>query len=192
MTVLLVQLYCNQYMLVTPRAIYSYGTRYDPFRKPFSRIKDELEQVDHFLLLGTGLGSALKILQETYHVFPTSTLIDNDLDVLQFSSKYMNLNTAHNVKWICKDAVEYLTTSTTKYDLIGIDIFRDLVQPEFTTTGSFLALCAKALHPKGICLFNMILHEDNEIVDIERKLRRHFSKVTFLLDKVNTYFICHA
>ncbi len=192
MTVLLVQLYFNQFMLVTPRAIYSFGTRYAPFRKPFIRIKDELQRVNHFLLLGTGLGSALKILQDTYHVFPAATLIDNDLDVLRFSTKYMHLNKAQNVEWICKDAIEYLTVSSKKYDLIGVDIFRDLVQPEFTTTGAFFTLCARALNPKGICLFNMILHDDNEIVDVERKLKRHFSKVTFIIDKVNTYFICRV
>ncbi len=190
MTVLMMQLYCNQYVLGTPRAIYSFGKRYSPFRKTFSGIKSELKNVNSFLLIGTGLGSALKILQDQYAVFPNTILVDNDEDVLAFSIKYMNLNTHRNVEWKCSDAVQYLTMNKQKFDLIGIDIFNDLVQPNFVTTDSFLALCSQTLQANGICIFNMILENDNKIVEIETQLKQHFIQVKFIIDKVNTYFIC--
>ncbi len=190
MTVLLVQLYVNQCMLVTPRAIYSYGTRYNPFRKPFAGMQHELKKVNSFLLLGTGLGSALSILQKKYALFPEATLVDNDEDVLNFSQKYMDLNSRANVEWICQDAVAYLNSTSRKFDLMGVDIFKDLVQPNFVTTTSFFAHCAAALQPNGTCIFNMILEDDNKIIDIQKALSEHFAEVTFILDKVNTYFIC--
>ena len=190
MTVLLVQLYFNQFMLVTPRAIYSYGIRYNPFRKPFAGMKNELKEVNSFLLLGTGLGSALKILQQTYDLYPEAVLVDNDEDVLNFSQKYMDLNIRGHVQWVCNDAVSYLNSASRKFDLIGVDIFKDLVQPNFVTTTSFFGLCAAALETDGTCIFNMILDDDNKIIEIQKSLTEHFTEVNFILDKVNTYFIC--
>jgi len=192
LTVLQIQVYCNQLMLVTPRAIYSYGIKYNPFRKSFAYIKNDISQINSFLLLGTGLGSALKILQDKYHQFPSSILVDNDEDILNLSIKYMDLNRRKNVNWVCDDAVNFLRNNTKRFDLIGIDIFRDLVQPEFTYSKSFVELCNETLTPQGICVFNMILNDDNKIVEIESLLKLHFKKVKFLIDGVNTYFIAYA
>lgn len=192
MTVLTLQLYRNQFMLITPRAIYSYGTRYNPFKKSFAAIKDRLPEFNRFLLLGTGLGSALNILQQTYHCFPSSTLVDYDEDIIAYSIKYMNLNSKQNVVWKCDDAFKFLQSSDEKFDLIGVDIFRDLVQPEFSLSSEFFQLCSTHLSAGGICIFNMILGDDNRIVELEKKLMPHFAKVNFILDRMNTYFICHA
>ena len=190
MTVLLMQLYCDQFMLGTSKAIYSYGIRYNPFRKPFKLIEQELSGINTFLLLGTGLGSALKILQDQYALFPDSVLVDNDEDVLQFSIRYMQLNDRTNVQWKCSHALQYLQDNTQKFDLIGVDIFNDLVQPEFTFSDAFLMASSERLTAKGICIFNMILKDDNKIVAMEKQLKKYFSRVRFLMDKVNTYFIC--
>jgi len=191
MTVLMLQLYCNQFMLATPRAIYSFGTRYSPYKKPLAQIRAELPRVKNFLQLGTGLGSSLKIIQDKYNLFPDAVLVDNDKDVLRFSLTYMDLNTHNNVEWKCADAVQFLNTNTKKFDLIGVDVFMDLVQPKFICTNDFINQCRQTLQPDGICLFNMILENDNHIIEIEELMKTHFRKVSFILDKVNTYFICH-
>lgn len=192
MTILLVQLYCGELLLLTPDAIYSYGLKYRPFRNTFSMIREELSSVKRFLLLGTGLGSALTLLQTKYRCFPESTLVDYDEDVLKLSIKYGNLNALHNVSWVCSDATQFLQTNNKQFDLVGVDLFRELVLPEFVTGDDFIALCRRALSEKGICIFNLIFKDDNEIVATEKKLKNQFTSVRFLPDKVNTYFICYA
>lgn len=192
MTVLIVQLYLGEILLLTPDAIYSYGNRYRPFSHSFARISDKLPSVQTFLLLGTGLGSALHILQQRYHCYPETTMVDYDDDVLKLSMKYGNLNTKQNVRWRCSDATQFLQQNSDKFDLIGVDLFRELVLPDFVTQTSFLMLCKNALSENGICMFNLIFNDDNEIITMEATLNTIFSSVQFIPDKVNTYFICNA
>jgi spermidine synthase len=190
MTVLLLQLYRNEFMLGTPKAIYSYGTSYRPFLKTFAKLKDELPACRRFLLLGTGLGSALKILQVKYNLFPEAVLIDNDEDVLKQSMKVMNLNQQHNVQWICQDGMSYLEQNKSKFDLIGVDLFIDLLPASIIQEDRFVTACKKNLSTNGICIFNTIFTDDNDIVSMEQKLKLQFPHVEFILDRVNTYFIC--
>ena len=138
---LILQLFCNQFMLSTQDAVYSFGTFYTPFRKSFALIKDDIQNCQRFLLLGTGLGSALKILQKKYQVYPDSVLVDNDKDILELSMKFMNLNERKNVSWIYNDAVTYLKSNMQVFDLIGVDLFRGtLLSNDFKQT-SFFELC---------------------------------------------------
>ncbi len=192
LTVLELQLYRNHYILVTPRAMYSYHLQYDPFRNTFRTIQSELANVNSFLLLGTGLGSALQILQQQYHCYPQTTCVDNDETVIEFCRNYMQLNTRNNVEWIYDDVRHFLDTQTKTYDLIGIDIFKELVMPAFIARNTFIMQCRSALNPNGICIFNMIFEDDNEILQTERRLQEHFHRVVTIPDKMNTYFIAFA
>ena len=184
------QLYCNQFMLSTHDAVYSFGTFYTPFRKTFSYIKKEITQCKSFLLLGTGLGSALKILQEKYQLYPDAVLVDNDNDILDLSIKYMNLNNKNNVTWKYTDALNYLQTTTQTFDLIGVDVFRDTLIPKDFKQLYFFELCKKALNPGGYCIFNMILNSSNEKMIIIERLRLAFSNVKEISFKMNTFYVC--
>lgn len=189
-TILMVQLYCNEFLLVTPKAIYSFGTRYDPFRKMFKLMQHQLPHVESFLLLGTGLGSALAILQKKYACYPNAVLIDNDEDVLAFSMRYFSLNAKKNVTWKCMDATHFLHASTQKFDLIGVDIFKDLIAPNYVTSTVFIEQCKQSLHKNGSVLFNLILNDEESVWKTNKKLQTHFEQVQCIRDKINTYFIC--
>ncbi|MBK7689876.1 MAG: hypothetical protein IPK62_07325 [Bacteroidetes bacterium] len=187
---LVLQLFCNQFMLSTEDAVYSFGTFYTPFRKSFALIKDDLQQCERFLLLGTGLGSALKILQKKYQVYPDAVLVDNDKDILELSMKFMNLNEKKNVSWIYNDAITYLKSETPHFNLIGIDLFRGTLLSNDFKQASFFELCKSKLEPNGICIFNMILNSRNESIIINDRLAQHFSNIRKITFKLNTFFIC--
>lgn len=190
LSVLYLQLYRNHLILGTNQAIYSYGLRYNPFTKTFALLHNELKKVDSFLLLGTGLGSALYILQQKYKRFPNTTCIDNDEEIIKFSKSNLNLNARNNVQWICTDVRDYLETVTQKFDLIGVDIFKDLVVPHFITKPPFIIACKNVLRPNGICIFNLIFKHDTAKQNVEKLLNQHFARVKRIDDKTNTYFIC--
>lgn len=187
---LTLQLFCNQYMLSTREAVYSFGTFYTPFRKSFSFLKKEIKSCDSFLLLGTGLGSALKILQTKHNVYPKSVLVDNDKDIIEMSMNYMNLNSRKNVSWKYADAYSYMQESPEKFDLIGVDVFRDTVMPKDFKQTAFFELCKNKLNDGGHCIFNMILNSTNEKTIICERLEQHFSHVKEITFRVNTFFIC--
>lgn len=184
------QLYRNQWMLSTNDAIYSFGTFYTPFRQSFKKIKKEIASIDSFLLLGTGLGSALKILQTKYHIFPKSTLVDNDKNIIDLSVDYMNLNSKKNVEWVCSDAISFLENNNKKFDLIGIDVFYGMLMPKDYKQEIFFKICSESLNKNGYCIFNMILNSSNEKMIIAQRLASVFSSVLEINFKQNTFFIC--
>lgn len=190
LSVLYLQLYRNQLILGTNQAIYSYGLRYNPFAKTFALLQNDLKKVDSFLLLGTGLGSALHILQQKHQCFPNTVCIDNDLEIIKFSKSHLNLNSRNNVQWICTDVRDYLETNKQKFNLIGVDIFKDLIVPNFITKPPFIIACKNALLPNGICIFNLIFRHDTAKQNVEKLLHQHFNRVKRIDDKTNTYFIC--
>jgi predicted membrane-bound spermidine synthase len=184
------QLFCNQFMLSTQEAVYSFGTFYTPFRKSFKAIRRDIKQCRSFLLLGTGLGSALLILQKKHHVFPASVLVDNDQDILDLSMEYMQLNSQKNVVWVHSDAGTYMQNNSGTFDLIGVDIFRDTMIPRDFKQTPFFEQCKMKLNPGGHCIFNMILNSSNEHMIIRERLQQHFSSLKELRFKVNTFYIC--
>ena len=185
-----VYLFRNQIMLSCADAIYSQGTSYEPFRLPLKKIKKEIPLLNSFLLLGTGLGSALQILHEDYHHYPESTLVDIDEEVLALSKELMGLNAKNNVEWICEDAFIFLKESSKKYDLIGVDVFKGTTVPHDIQTEYFISLCAERLSPNGIVLFNFISQNKTDTLLLEDKMRHNFKNIEIIQHFLNKFYIC--
>ncbi|MEZ5047540.1 MAG: hypothetical protein R2831_11165 [Chitinophagaceae bacterium] len=144
------------------------------------------------LCLGAGLGSGLKILQEKYQVFPSATLVDIDQDVLAWSQEYMSLNTKQNVMWIQQDALEFLHTSETKYDLIMIDLFIDLKMPHFVKNEEFLDATLTQVQAKGVVIFNTVFEQKIVQNRFENTLNQKFYQVEKMYLKLNSIYVCIA
>jgi len=184
------QLYRNQLMLCTPTAIYSYGTRYYPFAKPFEFLKSELMQVHRFLMLGTALGSGLKILQDQYACYPESTLVDINETLLNWSKEYMDLNKRNNVQWICSEASFFVEHCNETYDLIGLDIFIDMSVPHFVKSEAFLRQIKQLLNPEGYLIFNLMFNSQNEHLIMVERLHAVFNSAFEIPHDRNTFYIC--
>ena len=187
--VLCLQRYRGQWMLISPKAMYSFGTSYRPFIRCFRQIHNELPHVHQFLLLGTGLGSALAILQQRYHCYPATVLVDNDADVLHLGQTYMALDTRRPLTWVWQDAYAFLQKDEGRYDLIAVDVFHELQVPAFLFNAAFLEACALHLNENGICLINTILAGEDARRQFRKMLLRFFTRVDSIQDDVNTYFI---
>lgn len=186
---LTLDLYYNQFMLCTSEAIYSWGTRYKPFRIPFQHIKKELPGVNRFLLLGTGLGSALALLQQKYNCFPESVLVDHNDLILELSQRYMNLNTRNNVTWICNDAMDEIRTQQEKFDLIGIDLFNNMEVAHPFKQEVFFQQIAECLNPGGIAIFNHVFHSQNDYALVQKRMNMVFNHVQPITKGINTFTI---
>lgn len=184
------QLYQNQLMLSTSNAIYSYGNKYAPFVKSLKFLKNDLSKVKSFLLLGTGLGSALHILQDKYDCFPNSVLVDSDFQILNLSKEYMNLNSIGNVNWVHQDAYTFLKSTTSKFDLIGIDVFKDLIVPSSVVKEDFIRLCHQHLNRDGNCIFNFVFSNTDEANNMEEIIAFNFKQIKTISYKRNTFYIC--
>lgn len=182
--------YQGHLILATPTAYYSYGNAYLPFRKMFQSIKQDLPTIERFLMLGTGLGSALSILQTSYHCFPSSDLVEWDEEIVAWSVSEMNLNTRNNVRWIVDDAAHFVQETKQTYNLIALDLFRDTTTPEYFKSKPFYNQCKQLLHERGILCINLIPAYKNEEKEIQEMLRYTFNHIEELVYAKNVFLIC--
>ncbi len=182
-------LYRNEFLLSTKEAIYSQGTSYAPYNIGFRKIQQHIPAINNMLVLGTGLGSALKILQEKYNTFPESILVDIDADILAISKEYMQLNHKNNVTWICSDATSYITTCNVRFDVLCIDVFIDLHIPQSIISNQFFERCMQLLNSNGICIFNHYSSSKEEQQFIEQCIYKHFNTMHIINHKKNTIYI---
>lgn len=186
------ELYRGQLTLSTASALYSVGDNYAPFKIGFQAIRNMLPNVDSFLLLGTGLGSALYILQKKYLIYPHACLIDLDSEILRLSRQWMHLNTKGNTEWVCADAKSFMAVNNCKYDLIGIDLFHDLYHPEWACEEPFINQCHAALNPNGIILANYIFRDNYKKTYTIERYERIFRKVEVIPYRQNLIVLAFA
>ncbi len=175
-------LYHDNFQLATEDAVYSDGVRYRPLILAFAvPDKKEIKDLRDVLVLGTGLGSAVQILQAK-GASPRYTLVDNDEVILNLAKPLL---TGHNIAYVCADAGQFMQKDNGRYDMLVVDIFRNrLVPPEFTTV-SFFGLCYEKLRPGGYFVFNYIAERQPEWDDALNNLRLVFGNVRVINEGIN-------
>lgn len=170
---LLLQFFKNEWLLETGTALYSKGLSYAPFQLAFKHISNEIQSCKTFLLLGTGLGSALYILQDKYNVYPSSTLVDYDEEILNLSQKVLPIN-KENTSFICDDAFDFLKVNESKYDLIGIDVFKDMTNAQQIFYPSFFESLNARCHKSTICIINSIIDTEADEKNLVQEISKYF------------------
>ncbi|RYZ54715.1 MAG: methyltransferase domain-containing protein [Sphingobacteriales bacterium] len=150
----------GQWQLATEDAIYSDGNRYRPLRIAFHELRQHLSDSSSILVLGGGLGSALKVL-ERMQLNPYVTLVDIDETITAMARK---LYSAHHprARFETRDAAVFLTAVNDMYDLVVIDIFNSRVVPPFACTPEFLTACRSRVEPGGHLVMNYIVEGQKE------------------------------
>jgi SAM-dependent methyltransferase len=152
----------GRYQLCTPNAIYSYADKYDNFRDSFARL--DLTNVDNVLILGFGMGSIPYMLEKIFNKNYTYTGVEIDASIIFLASKYVLDELKSEVSIVEADAWSYICQSSTKYDLVCIDIFVDDKIPDVFLTEEFLENVKENLSTKGILLFNHLAFHKKDII----------------------------
>ncbi|WP_276131996.1 hypothetical protein [Polluticoccus soli] len=154
-------LYRGQYQLGTYDALYSDGARYVPLVTAFKELKPKLPAVHEVLVLGTGLASAVQILDKKgFH--PAFTLVENDVTVLNWAMELLPDKLKENIKPVCEDAELYMQQQSNSYDLLVVDVFINRVVPPFVTAIPFLNKCRRSINPGGHFVLNYIVNSNEE------------------------------
>lgn len=123
-----------------------------------SQLKDFLPVVKNVLVLGSGLGSLVRVMTEAGYK-PQFTLVERDEVVLRWALEFLEDQQA-SIEAVCADAQDYVQKNSSKFDLVFVDIFDSLVVPGFVQTPSFLADCRKSLSPHGRLVLNYIVNDE--------------------------------
>lgn len=172
-----VKYYQGQWQLESEDALYSDGHRYAPFRLAYNYLHEQkkLSGVQSFLLLGAGLGSALLRLQKVYNIYPHSTLVEYDEDIIELGQIYFDINQKKNVEYIHADAAQFLNKNHQQFDLIGVDIFEGIVNSDLLRQGSFLILLTSAMNKNSQLIINSIFTKNKARANFEQLLEHYFT-----------------
>ena len=144
---------------------YSYGSLQRILRLGLKHIGfSKVLSMKHILILGVAGGSVIKTIVNEIHYKGKITGVEIDPEIIKIANSYFDLNVIKDLEIIIDDAFEFVLKTKDKYDLIIIDIFQDIVMPNFLFENYFVKRICFLLQQGGFVLFNtMILNEiDNK------------------------------
>ncbi len=108
------------------------------------------------MLLGGGVGSVPSILYNELGLSLSTTVVEIDKEVIRLGEKYFKLGDYPNLTIVNEDAFVFVSNTTETYDLIAIDIFKDILVPEQFISHIFFDNIKKRLNPNGVVIFNFV------------------------------------
>ncbi len=164
--------YRRRWQLATQNAIYSDGEAYTPLLKAYAALgKNFLTQCNAVLVLGTGLGSAVTLLDKKYGLRPAITLLDIDEPILEWAIECLqDEGHGNHVEVICDDAQHFFEVDDRKWDLLIIDLFKGQTVPEFATQKPFLEAAWVQVSAGGALVMNYIVQLSSNWEVLQRTL----------------------
>ncbi len=161
---------------MTNDAIYSYGLRYDNFKKVFDTFRFNNLPGNEALLLGLGLGSIPFMLEKHFKQPLAYTAVEIDPIVVELAQKYVLDQLNSPIDIIVGDAELYLDATDGPYDIVCLDVFDNAQIPPFFTSDSCFERIAEILSPGGVLLFNHLGVTDKDRIDAGRlaESAKHF------------------
>ena len=150
--------YNGKLLLDTKRTNYSYGNLQKVLKKGLNNIGyDQIDQMQHILVLGVAGGSVVKTLVEDFKFNKQITGVELDPVVIKIAKKHFKIDEISNFDLIEADAKQFVRKTKSLYDLIIIDVFEDCFMPDFLFENEFINNITTILKPKGFILFNTIV-----------------------------------
>jgi len=150
---------------------YSYGSLQRILKKGLKYIGYErIRNYENVLVLGVAGGSVIKTLVGDIKFKGKITGVEIDPEIVEIATTYFNLNEIDNLELVVEDAFEFVLKTKTHYDLIIIDIFQDIIMPNFLFEDYFIQRINFLLNVNGFILFNtMVINEQNRVRNIDYK-----------------------
>ncbi len=120
-----------------------------PFFAPGATEKD----VKNMLMIGLGAGTVPKQLTKAYGSQVHIDGVEIDPTIIEMGRKHFDMNEP-NLNAIAEDGRYYLITSAKKYDIIGVDAYKQPYIPFHLTTKEFFQQVRDHLTPNGVAVIN--------------------------------------
>lgn len=183
-------LHKKQFKLQYGKVLYSDGNEYFPFKLGFGAIEKQLPQYNDVLVLGAGIGSIGMILQDQ---FPDQKwnieFVDNSKPVIDICSFVMDLYSNIKAEYVCADALDFVTSSRKKYDLICVDIFNENIVPEKFLSQGFLHLLRPLLNQQFSLVMNTMFQTKLQQDIFESVLEQAFPQFKTITEYRNFIYI---
>ncbi len=160
---LLVSLVRGRLQLSTPNAIYSFEDLYINFAEAFRKINFDKLPGKNVLVLGLGLGSVIQMLEQEHHLGGTYTGVELDEAIIDLAQKFTLSHLDAQVTFIATDGAAFLQSWVGPgFDLIILDIFKDVKIPSYFSSAPCLEQVCALLSPAGLFLSNRLYRTNND------------------------------
>ncbi|MGD0583253.1 MAG: fused MFS/spermidine synthase [Bacteroidales bacterium] len=148
----------GKYSLNSENTNYSYGSLHALFQRIFRKLKLDWTEINNVLILGFGTGSVAEIIGR----YKPDCIIDGveiDNKVIELGEKYFKTDLFKNVTIHCASADLFVKDCLKKFDLVVIDVYKDLKVPEELETDQFLVSIRNLLRSGGTVIFNKFIYD---------------------------------
>jgi len=145
----------GKYMLNSANANYSYGGLYDLFKLIFKQIPIDWKNTSDILILGFGAGCTVPLIKQ-YNPESRIVGVEADSKVIELGRKYFNIDSLEKTTITCDTALNYVTNTNQKFDLVIIDVYVDINVPNEVESRTFLQRLKLVLNQNGLVIFNKL------------------------------------
>jgi len=163
-----VLLWRGEVCLETPRALYSWGRNYEPFRELVKRRGRDIlnPPPGKILVLGGGLMSVSLIFSEFLirNNRPVSEFYAVEIDdkVIDIAREVLPAFILKNIQFIHVDAFDFVLDAPQDWDMIIVDIFVDDVIPHRFLNKAFIQILHRIMKVGGLLIYNMLGRNQKE------------------------------
>lgn len=125
------------------------------YTRSIAEVVADAPHKDRMLVLG---GGAFTLPQHFAKTYPSAKIdaVEIDPKLVDIAKEYFHYDAPQNVTIIADDARAYLGYTTTKYDIIVVDVYSDINVPFALATSEYTAVLKQALKPGGVVVANII------------------------------------
>jgi len=138
---------------------YSYGSLQRVMRFGLNKMQDF--KPANVLLLGLGGGCVIDLLRNEFDFEGKITSIELDKVVIDIAEAEFGHKSDNKLQIICDDALNFINTTKSKYDLIIVDLFIDTKIPDFCYTVNFWETISKLSPLNSYLIFNSSIDKSN-------------------------------
>lgn len=182
----------GHYVLNSEKANYSFQNLHRVFQRGLVIVAKRINP-GSIMNLGMGAGSTLDIMRNDLGWNAPILSIEHDPKVVELSRRYFKLDIYSNHQYHVADALQFLIQNDKKYDLILVDLFKDLDVPEKFLQENFIMQLHSHLTDPGIVLFNFVCQNSQQKKKLEdlRSLcnQLHFDCEEIMVKRINRLFI---
>jgi spermidine synthase len=145
-------------VLDSKNANYSYGSLQKVLKRGLEAIGFEyIKNSNQILVLGVACGCVIKTLVDEIKYEGKITGVEIDIQTIILANTYFELDLIKNLEIIIDDAQNFVQKTNSKFDIIIVDIFQDLLMPPFLFENQFIEDLKKTMNPDGYIIFNTIV-----------------------------------
>ena len=164
-------------MLNTKNANYSFGNGYKVFQLAMGKLPERVDKTNKVLVLGFGCGSVLHLLRKVYHSKCEIVGIEYDPEIIRLFNQHFNDEKDQLLTLLQADAFEFIKESTSKFDLIIIDLFDDLSTIPMVFLPEFTKELRRISNKDATLIYNTVKNPQHQtsyselLIDLSRNFR---------------------